>query len=61
MDNIWLYVVLASACIISSIYFWYTYRHICEPTEGRKDDSNIIESRRLSMEIVKEIYSKEER
>lgn len=60
MDSIWLYITLGCALIISSLYFWCTYRHIREPPDGRHDNGNVIESRRLSMEIIKEMYKEEE-
>ena len=60
MNSVWLYIIIGCAFIISSLYFWCTYRHIREPSEGRSNDSNIVESRRLSMEIVKEMYKEKE-
>lgn len=53
--SIGLPIAICSACIVSSIFFWCTYRYQVEPVEGRGSQDR-IDAIRIN-EIIREMHS----
>lgn len=52
--SIGLPIAICSACIVSSIFFWCTYRYQVEPVEGRGSQDRLEAIR--AHEIIKEMH-----
>ena len=52
--SIGLPIALCSACIVSSIFFWCTYRHQVEPVGGRGSQDRLDAIR--ANEIIREMH-----
>ena len=52
--SIGLPIAVCSACIVSSIFFWRTYRYQVEPVEGRGSQDRLKAIR--AHEIIKEMH-----
>ena len=53
-SSIGLPIVVIVACIISSTFFWCTYRHQREPLEGRGSEDSL--NAEIAAQIQREIY-----
>jgi len=53
-SSIGLPIVMIAACIISSTFFWCTYRHQSEPLEGRGSEDSL--NAEIAAQIQREIY-----
>ena len=52
--SIGLPIVVIAACIISSTFFWCTYRYQSEPSEGRGSEDSL--NAEIAAQIQREIY-----